>query len=385
MQKPYEVGTSRLGVVIPMVMNKLKHWRCFSGIGFQKLTPKDDMTLGIYQDALDFVFRHEDLKNVAITGTYSSGKSTILKSYEKELAGENFVYVSLARFERDYLNEEVNEPTTTNNGKEEINANISMQTLEGKVINQLIHSFQPNKAPKTRFRVKKGLSSFARMAIAAFIAFIVLLFLYIFRFDYWISFVQGLETNILDWLLNEWVRLIAGIMWVAMLYYLIYILISFLDCKQILTKISFKGGDIEIFPDIDDSNFDKYLDELLYIIQCSETDVFVFEDIDRFNTTDIFVKLREINQLVNRRLRCGERKTVKCFSWSKKPRVIRFFYLIRDDLFTSNDRTKFFDFIIPTVPVVVATNSYERLVEMLEPVNLKKNLMIIFKRDFLVY
>ena len=39
----------------------------------------------------------------------------------------------------------------------------------------------------------------------------------------------------------------------------------------------------------------------------------------------------------------------------------KFLYLIRDDVFTSSDRSKFFDFIIPVVPVVATDNAYNLL------------------------
>ena len=43
---------------------------------FQKLTPIDTIRdLGVYKDALDFVFEENDLNNIAITGGYGSGKS----------------------------------------------------------------------------------------------------------------------------------------------------------------------------------------------------------------------------------------------------------------------------------------------------------------------
>ena len=48
---------------------------------------------------------------------------------------------------------------------------------------------------------------------------------------------------------------------------------------------------------------------------------------------------------------------------SSDTKVFRFFYLLRDDIFTSKDRTKFFDFIIPIVPVIDGANSYDKFIE----------------------
>ncbi|WP_337960068.1 hypothetical protein [Leuconostoc mesenteroides] len=43
-----------------------------------------------------------------------------------------------------------------------------------------------------------------------------------------------------------------------------------------------------------------------------------------------------------------------------------FLYLLKDDMFDSKDRKKFFDFIIPVLPVINASNPYEKLKEILE-------------------
>ena len=73
---------------------------------------------------------------------------------------------------------------------------------------------------------------------------------------------------------------------------------------------------------------------------------------DRFNTIKIFERLREINTLIN--------------IHKKGNNVLRFFYLLRDDVFVSKDRTKFFDYIIPVVPVVDSSNSYDQFISHLK-------------------
>ena len=72
---------------------------------FESLTPIQDSDLGIYQAALDYVFQENDVKNVALSGAYGAGKSSILISYEKYLEakkdGKKFIHISLAHFEED--------------------------------------------------------------------------------------------------------------------------------------------------------------------------------------------------------------------------------------------------------------------------------------------
>ena len=57
---------------------------------FHKLTPTRDKELGIYQEALTYVFSDNDLKNIAITGSYSSGKSSMLEAYKNKWKEKKF-------------------------------------------------------------------------------------------------------------------------------------------------------------------------------------------------------------------------------------------------------------------------------------------------------
>ena len=50
---------------------------------FERLTPIDNMNLDVYEEAIDYVFNNPDVKNIAISGAYSAGKSSVLASYKK--------------------------------------------------------------------------------------------------------------------------------------------------------------------------------------------------------------------------------------------------------------------------------------------------------------
>ena len=49
---------------------------------FERLTPIDNMNLDVYEDAIDYVFDNSDVKNVAMSGAHSAGKSSVLASYK---------------------------------------------------------------------------------------------------------------------------------------------------------------------------------------------------------------------------------------------------------------------------------------------------------------
>ena len=109
--------------------------------------------------------------------------------------------------------------------------------------------------------------------------------------------------------------------------------------KNLLKKVAFQGNEIELFEQENDSYFDKYLNEIIYLFENCGANVIVFEDMDRFNSNEIFQRLREVNILVNNKRNDNS--------------PIRFFYLLKDDIFSSKDRTKFFDFIFNVADVFV--------------------------------
>lgn len=49
---------------------------------FERLTPIDNMDLDVYEEAIDYVFSNSDVKNVAISGAYSAGKSSVIDNQD---------------------------------------------------------------------------------------------------------------------------------------------------------------------------------------------------------------------------------------------------------------------------------------------------------------
>ena len=82
---------------------------------------------------------------------------------------------------------------------------------------------------------------------------------------------------------------------------------------------------------------------------------------DRFGSPDIFLKLRELNQLLN------ESKIVS--------RNIVFVYAVKDDIFLNEERTKFFDYITTVIPVINPSNSKDILKAALNERGLEDNVI----------
>lgn len=57
---------------------------------FEKLTPAEDIDIKNYEEAIDFVFSNNDVNNVALSGSYGAGKSSIMAAYEKKHSDKKF-------------------------------------------------------------------------------------------------------------------------------------------------------------------------------------------------------------------------------------------------------------------------------------------------------
>jgi hypothetical protein len=310
---------------------------------FQKLTPVSNADISVYEDAIDFVFANNDIKNVAVSGAYSAGKSSILESYKAKHTKRRFVHLSLAHFRT---------PEQDNSESEEA---VKESILEGKILNQLIHQIPAGKIPQTNFRVKKGVNVRSIVFLTAFASLFVGSATYLLLAEKISDYVGALPNNwvktTLSPVASQYAVLLATFICAGCAIAIVFSLIKAQKNKNVFRKISLQGNEIEIFENDDDSFFDKYLNEVLYLFENVEADVIVFEDMDRFNANHIFERLREVNTLVN-----VQRRKEK----GTKYVPLKFIYLLRDDIFINKDRTKFFDYIVPIVPIVDSSNSYEQ-------------------------
>lgn len=314
---------------------------------FRALTSNKDVEIKpVTLKALEFAIdENSEVTNVAITGNYGAGKSSVVESFERKCTDKKFIHISLGQYD------EIKSSEKNGLDKREIN------TIEGKIINQLLHQIDPNKIRKSIFKTLDADSQISPLKITVYLGLIIVLSLYLFNISSWHRLVQNFS-----WL-SCTTKPIISLLALAILFVLIVYGIFHLSKLQrdfgFIKKLSLKAEKIEtgieIFSNESSrvSYFDRYLDDVLYLFKQSEADVIVFEDIERFNDSRIFEKLKELNIIINRNRKANHK------------RKLVFFYLVKDDLFESHERTKFFDYIIPVVPVVTASNSHEILKELL--------------------
>ncbi len=330
---------------------------------FYALVPNNDIALTGYGEALDSAFADSRIRNIALTGAYGSGKSSVIRTYEKKRPERTFLHVSLACFQDQPFDAVPDRRQTLNE-------------LESRILNQLLSQIPPQNIPRSQFRLKKETPKFQHtLWVAGLLAFAALV-LYLLRFPEWTEIVRSLpdswfRTALLT-TINPYGRLIGLLLCFALAGAGLANLLNAHYLQSLIKKAAWRvspGSDV--FDDEESTYFDRYLDDVLYVFEHCGADAVVFEDIDRRDVTPALEKLREVSDLLSARGRNGAQ------DGAKPPP--RFFYLIRDDVFSAEDRNKFFDFIIPIVPFVDASNACDQLLHRFEDAGFED----LFNRRFL--
>lgn len=343
--------------------------------GFFSLCPsilENNEGYNTYYEALDYAFQNADIKNIAITGIYGAGKSTVWQSYVKKRNLKNIVTITLGQYESPVEREFGIKIEGETEGDNDSKHNYELEQenrIERKLINQIISQISIRDTPLSKYKIKinKSKNDIYRETI------------------YIVCFL----LSILFWLAKGWI--FGGLsepfkLWIILLFsifFLIfftipvfYFLFRFVrEHRFFIHKIQLKG--VETI--INDGNFDeesvldKDIKEIIYLLTSAEVETLVIEDLDRFNNITIFTKLRELNYMINKYLEvnhCG--------------RNVRFVYMLRDGIMESKDRVKFFDFVLPILPYIHSRNSESILLSGMEGYGFKDNKHLIIKTSLYV-
>lgn len=329
---------------------------------FNSLTPTDNAEdCEIYLESIKWaLINRKEIKNVAISGTYGSGKSSIIKTFIKRISKSEssfkhifypeyrFLNISLATFK-----ENNNDKLKPDSKNEEL-----LRLIELSILQQLFFHEKNNKTPDSRFKkIKKDgwfkLFSYTLLTITSLLSILYLFLPKIFTTITLFNFVQK-DSKLAGYLAS--VVLVFS-------FFLLILKSSRTLINASIKKLNFNNSEIEIDNGISKSILNSHLDEIIYFFEATKYNVVIIEDLDRFEQTEVFTKLREINLLIN--------------NSNKIKRDIVFIYAIKDDMFLDKDRAKFFDFMIPIIPVIDFSNSGNKLRKIIKQNNYKISEILI--------
>lgn len=319
-------------------------------------------------------------RNIALTGHYGSGKSSVLVETQRVLeeGGVKAINLSLPSLG-------IGDGRIRKDGDKALD---KTNLIQKEIVKQLLYRRKPSDMPASRysrldtFQVRRALGAAAGVGVVA-AAFALLA-----RVPD--SVRDALPPGAWAWLDGHgWGGLSAAIQWMSLLLVFALTVLTVLWAQRLLQQrirvTELAAGPTKVtLSDSSSSYFDEYLDEIVYFFQESGTAVVIFEDLDRFKDPHIFETLRELNMLLNNAEQTGTAP-------------IRFVYAIRDSIFehldleaaedddnenedtTSTDqgekrrlmstnRTKFFDLVVPMVPFISHRTSRDLIRQELDAI-----------------
>lgn len=320
---------------------------------------------------LDFYLQDQKVKNLAIFGSFGSGKSSLIETYFNSIkfgrkeSSDSVIFISLTDFEyenkfgdsqqtnfyhnqQDSIQKRGAEPNLTNQGtskierKENEKSNkLDIVSVESEIIRQIIYSKINKDVPISVISNLKYDNKFVTK-------FCLVIFCFVF-FSIHLKFNDNFSLN--HYLQFSWYSVAAFIC----IFYFVFYVVKWLFTSFKLSNVSFQSNSISFEHKSKSCLFDSYIDEITYLFEESNCKYVVFEDLDRTDNYEVLTHLRNLNQILNNDHRCKD--------WvSKKQRKIVFIYVINSSIFkNSNETVKFFDASINVDPVITSTNSWEFL------------------------
>lgn len=300
------------------------------------------------------------VRNIALSGTYGTGKSSILGEFSRQL-GNRVLEVSLLT-----LGIEPDNPPQTGTDTNPA-ANTTTNRIQKEIVKQLLYQQRPAAAPESRFRRITRFRWWREMAWALLAGVLGLVALIAVGLD--ISALPDVGRAVEP--LPDWLRTLGIYLAIPLLVAIAVLVVRlFIHGRLGVEKVSAGPATITL-PPRSSSYFDEYLDEIIYFFETNKAcDILIIEDLDRFNDPRIFEALRALNSLLNSAKQLGGRN-------------IRFIYAVKDSVFERlgreardvtdearaelkrANRTKFFELVVPVVPFITHKNARDLMHDLL--------------------
>ena len=328
---------------------------------FTDLAPIDDIENGAeYLKALHWAIKKEKVKNIALAGPYGAGKSSIIDTYLKKhrITRRKALRVSMATF--------VENKTDKNGNPKKIS--LEQDEIELGILKQLFYKVNYKKIPQSRYRKLHKINWKRVWGYLVLIFFVFGIVEFIFFPDTFQMIIKKIEVAGGKFGLKG---MVSNSIFLAFCVEILAIIAR----TYRLVLFRFKVNEVKLPAETVLKNsetaaetiFNKNMDEIVYFFEETKYRIVFFEDLDRLEDPSIFIHLRELNTLLN--------------NYDGIKRRIVFVYAIRDDIFT--DTTKFFEFIIPVIPIINSTNSGEIFLQKLEESE-KKGIFHEISQEFIL-
>lgn len=363
-------GTKRLYKNVKSQFKRFFRRRKISEELLFPLSPKSDLQkkdpqFAVYQKYLQKAFRNRNIKNIAVSGNLGSGKSSIIRSFDRSRNGkEKFLYISLIDFVR---KQDISNGANPINPNDRKGGKLSAEKLANSFLAQVTARCRPGELPQKSLELIPEKGNKAMLLAAA----VTLLFGQVFMLLFPEPFGTIARSLRIPDSLNAYVHdvlyITACLTSALILYGICSTLFSSLLINSITLKNDHAAAEMKIksaLPALDANQLALVC--ALYSLRKKVDRTVVFEDLDRLHnecSSELLDMLRDTNDLVN--TYCSEREFF--------PKQYRFIYALSDNLFAADMRVKFYDFILPIIPIVNHHNSNVLLADILRGFGIKRN------------
>lgn len=332
----------------------------------------DDAQHGVYVAALARAINEQsDVRNIALTGPYGTGKSSVLEHLaDMRPFRRRVLQLSLSTVGHD------EKPVP---GESEVNpaARTTTNRIQKEIVKQILYRDSPDRTRGSRFRRISRFKWAPELGVALLAGAVLAVGLFLLRA------LQPLAATLAAPPVHLAPAVAYGLIFL-LLSALVYLVRWLLHDRVFLERFTAGPATVSLASTAS-SFFDQYMDEIVYYFEQSGRDIVVFEDIDRFEDVQIFETLRALNALLNGSEQVQRRRHLsKPWPWSRVPRPdIKFIYALRDSVFEKlgtdveghdaaddevkrANRTKFFDLVIPVVPFITHRNARDLMARTLE-------------------
>lgn len=311
-------------------------------VSLKSLAPRyDEAQHGSYVGRLESAVQDPKSRNIALSGPYGTGKSSVLDKFEENHKN------STLRLAISTLAPDAEGASLTNR-------------IQKELVKQLVYSASPRTLRHSRFsRIAPiSLARAFRESVVS-VGVLVGLLALLGRLPSLVGTDAGHPVL---------VRTAIWVLFAALLVGVAVALRMVTYNRFVVSDVSAAGATVTL-SERTNTYFDEYLDEIVYFFDQEPIDIVILEDLDRFNDPAIFQALRELNTLLS-----------NTPARLKKGIPIRFVYAMRDSLFEKlgtdtlqegddaaraetvrANRTKFFDVVIPVVPFISHRTAREHL------------------------
>lgn len=199
----------------------------FSNIKFEDLAPKDNIKeCEEYCDSIEWGIENDKIFNIALTGPYGSGKSSILRTFEKNYIKYKYLNISLASFY---------EQNQDNKNGEDIELD---NEIEKGILQQLFYKIDSKRIPYTRFRKIKNMRIIDMVKNIALIIITIILAILILKPDGMVKFISSLG-NIYNYINNGFIVIIIYLSFIYLIIHNIIKVIKYCKSRIKLSALTF--------------------------------------------------------------------------------------------------------------------------------------------------